>query len=83
VRVVDIGTLVEMIPLRPREKQVLNFMAAYWREYKNVPFVREIVRETGISRSTVEKILVRLTEKYYLDRFRVGNRLITIIVASA
>ena len=70
-----------MIPLSDREKQVLKFMGEYVRQYKNTPEPVEIEKSTGIPRRSVYTIEKRLADKFYLDRFMVGNRLIVIVVA--
>jgi hypothetical protein len=71
-----------VIPLSNCEKKVLKFMGDYWREYKNIPYPREIAEATGVPLRNIYNIEKRLADKFYLDRFMVGNRLITIIVAT-
>jgi Mn-dependent DtxR family transcriptional regulator len=74
------GALAGVISLDPKERKVLECMAEYYKQYKNCPFISEIQAATGIKKRSVINAQERLHKKGYIDRFRVGHRIINIVL---
>ena len=64
--------------MTPKQRDVLQVIQRWQAEYRNSPLKREIAREAKVNKSSVNRILFRLSQLGYIDLVTVGRRWIIV-----